>query len=251
MNSEFDGLVVAVTGGASGIGAATAHYFGERGAQVAVLDVNVDRVTPSARGIYCDLSDPVSIEAALQALDAMFGRLDVLVNNAGIGATGGPGENDDEQWMQVLDVNVIGTARVTAAALPLLRQSAHGAIVNTCSVLAVIGVPGRVVYAASKGAIAAMTLALAADLLSDGIRVNAVLPGTTDTPWVSRLLEQSGDVTKATRELKARQPIGRLVTPQEVAHAIAYLASPLSASTTGTLLTVDGGMSTVRVPSNN
>lgn len=168
------------------------------------------------------------------------------MNNAGIGAVGDITANDDE-WHRVFDVNVVGIARVTRAALPHLRASASAAIVNTCSVVAHVGLPQRALYGASKGAVAALTLAMAVDHVKDGIRVNAVTPGTADTPWVGRLLDQAEDPDEAARALRARQPMGRLVTADEVAHAIAYLASPLSASTTGTLLAVDGGMSGIRV----
>ena len=115
--------------------------------------------------------------------------------------------------------------------------------------LAVLGVPGRALYAATKGAVLALTLAMAADHVREGIRVNAVAPGTADTPWVARLLADAADAAAAAAALRARQPIGRLVTAEEVAHAIAYLASPLSGSTTGTVLGVDGGMAALRLPS--
>ena len=141
----------------------------------------------------------------------------------------------------------MGAARVTRAALPFLRASEHAAVVNTCSVLATVGVPHRVLYSASKGALAAMTLAMAADHVREGIRVNAVMPGTTDTPWVGRILAVAEDEHAAAEALRARQPMGRLVTAPEVATAIAYLAGPSSGSTTGTLLAVDGGMSGLRL----
>jgi 2-keto-3-deoxy-L-fuconate dehydrogenase len=156
--------------------------------------------------------------------------------------------NSDEEWHRVLDVNVVGIARVTRAALPHLRASSHAAIVNTCSVVAPVGLPQRAVYAASKGAVASLTLAMAADHVREGVRVNAVTPGTADTPWVARLLAEADDPDQAGRALRSRQPMGRLVSAEEVAHAIAYLASPLSASTTGTLLAVDGGMSGLQLP---
>jgi NAD(P)-dependent dehydrogenase (short-subunit alcohol dehydrogenase family) len=156
--------------------------------------------------------------------------------------------HDDEEWHRVLDVNVVGIARMSRATLPSLRRSNWAAIVNTCSVVAPVGVPSRALYSASKGAVAALTLAMAADHVGEGIRVNAVTPGTADTPWVSRLLDQSDDPEAALAALQARQPMGRLVTAREVAHAIAYLASPLSSSTTGTLLAVDGGMAGLRLP---
>lgn len=245
--SDFDGLVAVVTGGASGIGAAAARLLSDRGARVAVLDRNIDGVDPSLVAERCDVSDAGSVATAVAAVVANCGGIDVVVNNAGIGAVGDVADNDDEQWHEVLDVNVVGVARVTRAALPHLRRSEHAAVVNTCSVVAGIGVPQRVLYAASKGAVAAMTLAMAADHVREGIRVNAVLPGTADTPWVTRLLEQAQDPAGMAAALAARQPMGRLVSADEVAQAIAYLASPLCGSTTGTLLAVDGGMGSLRV----
>ena len=175
------------------------------------------------------------------------GRLDVLINNAGIGAQDDVAANGDAEWARVLDVNVTGIARVTSAALPHLRRSDHAAVVNTCSAVAVLGVRNRALYSASKGAVLALTLAMAADHVSDGIRVNAVAPGTTDTPWVSRMLDTAADPGAAREALRARQPLGRLVTPDEVAFAIASLASPLAGSTTGAVLHVDGGMTTLRI----
>jgi NAD(P)-dependent dehydrogenase (short-subunit alcohol dehydrogenase family) len=147
----------------------------------------------------------------------------------------------------VLDVNVISMARVTAAALSHLRRSPNASVVNTCSVVALVGVKQRALYAASKGAVLALTLAMAADHVADGIRVNAVAPGTADTPWVGRLLDQAEDPAEAAEALRKRQPMGRLVSADEVANAIVYLASPAAASTTGTILSVDGGMAGLRV----
>jgi NAD(P)-dependent dehydrogenase (short-subunit alcohol dehydrogenase family) len=235
--SDFDGLTAVVTGGASGIGAAAAHVLTERGAKVAVLDVN-----PGDTGIRCDVSDDDEVRAAIDAVVERFGGVDVLVNNAGIGAQGDVTANDDAEWHRVLDVNVVGMARVTRAALPHLRRSTAAAVVNTCSIAAWQGLPNRVLYSASKGAVLALTLAMATDHLDDGIRINCVCPGTADTPWVQRLLDAAPDPEKERAALAARQPMGKLVTAEEVAHAIAYLASPLSGSTTGTALAVDGGM---------
>ena len=243
--TDFDGLVAVVTGGTSGIGAATVALLRKRGATVASLDI----VTGTADLVLaCDVTDPVAVESAVATVVDTFGRLDVLVNNAGIGSTGDVAADDDAEWHHVLDVNVVGTARVTRAALPHLRRSPAAAIVNTCSVAAVVGLPQRALYSASKGAVAALTLAMAADHIREGIRVNAVIPGTADTPWVARLLESADDPAAAATELRGRQPIGRLVSADEVAHAIAYLAGPLSSSTTGTLLPVDGGLTGLRLP---
>ncbi len=247
--TDFTGLVAIVTGGASGIGAATAELLGQRGAAVAVLDRDISKLRGQpALALDCDVRDSAAVQRAVGEVAQQLGAIDVLVNNAGIGAVGDVTANDDEEWHCVLDVNVVGIARVTRAALPHLRRSGHAAIVNTSSVVAPVGVPQRAVYAASKGAVASLTLAMAADHVREGIRVNAVTPGTADTPWVARLLAQAEDPDEADRRLRARQPMGRLVSAEEVAHAIAYLASPLSASTTGTLLAVDGGMAGLQLP---
>jgi 2-keto-3-deoxy-L-fuconate dehydrogenase len=246
--NDFDGLVAVVTGGASGIGAATAAQLHDRGARVAVLDRAYTDVKQAALlEVPCDVADAQSAQTAMDVVADSLGSIDILVNNAGIGATGDVTQNDDEEWHRVLSINVIGIARLTRAALPLLLKSDHAAIVNTCSVLADVGVPQRALYSASKGAVRALTLAMAADFVKQGIRVNAVTPGTADTPWVQRLLDQAPDAQAAASALRARQPMGRLVTADEVANAIVYLASPLSGSTTGTILGVDGGMAGLRL----
>jgi len=245
---DFDGLVAVVTGGASGIGAATAVQLRDRGARVAVLDRSYTAVAePAMLEIPCDVSDSASVTSAVARVVERLGALDVLINNAGIGAVGDATQNDDAEWHRVLDVNVIGIARMTRAALPLLLRSSHPAIVNTCSAVASVGVPQRALYSASKGAVHALTLAMAADHIKQGIRVNAVTPGTADTPWVGRLLDQAPDPAAAAAALRARQPMDRLVTADEIAFAIAYLASPMSGSTTGTILAVDGGMASLRL----
>jgi 2-keto-3-deoxy-L-fuconate dehydrogenase len=246
--TDFEGLVAVITGGASGIGAATATHLRNRGATVAVLDRSYSAVTHAAAlEVPCDVADTDSAQAAIDTVAGSLGSIDILINNAGIGAIGDVSQNDEDEWHRVLSVNVIGIARVTGAALPFLLRSSHAAIVNTCSVLANVGVPQRALYSASKGAVQALTLAMAADYVGRGIRVNGVTPGTADTPWVRRLLEQAPDAQAAAAALRARQPMGRLVTAEEVAFAIAYLASPLSASTTGTMLAVDGGMAGIRL----
>src|SRR5271170_5541749 len=240
-STEFAGLAALVTGGASGIGLATARLLAARGARVAVLD----RDQPSGvagDGLYpvlADVTDDAAVRAAVAQAGQALAGLDILVNNAGIGAAGTVEDNDDDEWHRVLDVNVLGIVRTTRAALPLLRQAVRerggAAIVNTCSIAGTAGLPQRALYCASKGAVYALTLAMAADHVAEGIRVNCVNPGTVDTPWVGRLLDA------------APQPMGRLVTAEEVAAAIAYLASPLAGATTGTALAVDGGMAGLRV----
>jgi 2-keto-3-deoxy-L-fuconate dehydrogenase len=248
MTNDFEGLVAIVTGGASGIGEATAQLLASRGATVAVLDRDISAFDhEGVIAVRCDVTDAKGVSEAIRTLAERCGGIDIVINNAGIGAVGDIAANDDDEWRRLFDVNVIGIARVTRAALPYLQQSANAAIVNTSSVVATVGVVQRALYSATKGAVSALTLAMAADFVRQGIRVNAVTPGTADTPWVGRLLAQADDPGQAAEALRARQPMGRLVTAGEVAHAICYLASPLSGSTTGTLLAVDGGMASLRV----
>ena len=249
--SEFDGLVAVVTGGASGIGAATASLLAARGATVFALDRQPPErgtLPEDVRFLRGDVTDADGLGAAIDEAAASGGSLDVLVNNAGIGAAGTVEDNDLDEWRRVLDVNVLGIVRGTRAALPHLRRSRAAAVVNTCSVSADVGLPNRALYSASKGAVLSLTRAMAADYVAEGIRVNCVNPGTADTPWVQRLLDASPTPEQERAALEARQPTGRLVSAAEVAEAIAYLASPASPGTTGTALVVDGGITALRLP---
>ncbi|MFF4585583.1 SDR family NAD(P)-dependent oxidoreductase [Streptomyces sp. NPDC001388] len=243
----LSGLRALVTGGASGIGLATARALAAQGAAVAVLDLAPAGVPEPLTGLRADVTDDTSVRAAVEQAAERLGGLDILVNNAGIGAQGTVADNPDEEWHRVLDVNVLGMVRTTRAALPHLRRSSHAAVVNTCSIAATAGLPQRALYSASKGAVLSLTLAMAADHVREGIRVNCVNPGTADTPWVARLLAAADDAEAERAALDARQPMGRLVTADEVAAAIVYLASPAAASVTGTALAVDGGMQGLRL----
>lgn len=245
--SDYDGLKVLVTGGASGIGRATAELLQSRGAEVAVLDLDASGAPEGTSGIRCDVSNDDEVRAAVDAAANELGGIDVVINNAGIGAQGDVTANSDDEWHRVLDINVLGIVRVTRAALPHLRSSEHAAVVNTCSIAGWAGLPQRALYSASKGAVQALTLAMAADHVREGIRINCVNPGTADTPWVGRLLDTADDPAAERAALEARQPTGRLVSAGDVAEAICYLASPAAQSTTGTVLAVDGGMYGLRV----
>ncbi|MFH9399299.1 SDR family NAD(P)-dependent oxidoreductase [Streptomyces sp. NPDC017638] len=245
--SDFTGLRALVTGGASGIGRATAGLLAERGARVAVLDLDPSPVPEPLLALRADVTDDASVRRAVtEAADAL-GGLDILVNNAGIGAQGTVEDNADAEWRHVFDVNVLGMVRAARACLPHLRRSGHAAIVNTCSIAATAGLPQRALYSATKGAVYSLTLAMAADHVREGIRVNCVNPGTADTPWIGRLLDTAADPAAERAALEARQPTGRLVSAAEVAAAIAYLASPSAGATTGTALAVDGGMQGLRL----
>lgn len=249
---DFEGMNALVTGGASGIGAAVATMLLERGARVAVLDRETAGAPEGVLAVKADVTDDAAVRAAVDRAAAELGSLHTLVSNAGIGSIGSVEDNDDDEWARVLDINVLGMVRTARHALPHLRRAAAerpGAvsITQTCSIAATAGLPQRALYSASKGAVLSLTLAMAADHVREGVRVNCVNPGTADTPWIGRLLGQADDPAAERAALNARQPLGRLVSADEVAAAILYLAGPAAASVTGTALAVDGGMQGLRL----
>ena len=221
-----------VTGGGSGIGAAVAHRFADDGFDVTVADLDPDAVATDlgATGIRLDVRDEAQVAAAMDGVE-------VLVNAAGIGSTADAAGTTVELWDDVFAVNARGTFLCCKHSIPGMRARGGGAIVNVASVAGLIGLKNRTAYSASKGAVIALTRALAVDHVGDGIRVNAVCPGTIATPWVERLVSTAGESLDA---LRARQPMGRLGTPEEVADAVLYLAT--AEFVTGTILTVDGGL---------
>lgn len=247
MSTEFKGLTAVVTGAGSGIGLSVARLLSESGAKVIGLDVNEGDMAKFATYIQCDVSDATKVAAAFAEIAKQTDVIDILANNAGVGAIGAITDVTEAEWTKVFGVNVFGMGRVSAAAMPFLKKSKVASIVNTCSIAATAGLPQRAVYSASKGAVLSLTLAMAADGIADKVRVNCVAPATADTPWVSRLLSQAADPVAERAALEARQPMGRLVSADEVASAIIYLASPRQASTTGTVLNVDGGMQGLRL----
>lgn len=240
-------MVAVVTGSGSGIGEATVRLLQNQGATVFGLDISEGTSSTYGTWIECDVGNSGSITRAIKEVERQSGKLDILVNNAGVGATGTIEQATAHEWTNVMEINVTGTALVSAAALPMLRNSKNAAIVNVSSIAATVGLPSRAVYSASKGAVLSLTLAMAADHVHEGIRVNCVNPGTADTPWVQRLLDKANDPVAERAALEARQPIRRLISADEVARSICFLASPLQASTTGTALAVDGGMDSLRL----
>lgn len=248
MAAEFDDRVAIVTGGASGIGAATVRRLLERGARVAIFDR--DSATPGSGECVTesvDVCDQAAVTAATERVLERWGRLDVLVNSAGVGAAGTILDNDEAEWQRVLDINLMGTVRTIRAALPHLIAARRSSVVNVASAVALTGFANRALYTASKGAVVALTRAAATDHMPDGVRFNAVCPGTTETPWIQRLLHAADDSDAERVRLESRQPHGRLVSADEVADAIVYLANPLAQSTNGVVLSVDAGIQSLYV----
>jgi NAD(P)-dependent dehydrogenase (short-subunit alcohol dehydrogenase family) len=248
---RFKGKSVLVTGGGSGIGEATALAFGAEGASVAVNDARREAAEATAERIRAAGGRAIALPGDVSKGDECrrlvgetvqaFATLDVLVNNAGIGATGTVLTTDEETWDRLMAVNLRGTFLMCKAALGVMVPRRKGVIVNAGSIAGLHGIPDRAAYVATKFGIVGLTRAMAKDHVKDGIRVNAVCPGTTQTPWIEERLREADDPEQARAALVARQPMGRLGTAQEMAAAYLFLASDESAFTTGTLLVVDGG----------
>ncbi len=226
-----------VTGGGSGIGAAVARRLVADGFEVVVSDASLESAGAvaselGAQALGLDVRDEQQVAPAMADVD-------VLINVAGIGSTTNAPETPLEVWENVFAVNARGTFLCCKHAIPGMIARGGGSIVNVASVAALVGLRNRAAYSASKGAVVSLTRALAIDHVGDGIRVNAVCPGTVDSPWVRRLVEESGESLDALRQ---RQPMGRLGTPEEIADSVAYLASDRAAFVTGSVLVIDGGL---------
>lgn len=249
---RLDGKVALVTGGGSGIGAAICRAYAEQGARVVVAEVNVangQRVASELGGAglfaQTDVTDLASVRAAVAKAVEHFARLDILVNCAGIGLVGSVQETRDAEWDKLIAVNVTGVFHGSRAAVDqmLIQEPKGGVIVNIASVAGQIGVPRRFAYCATKGAVIAMTKQLAVDYVKEGIRCNAICPGTVYSPFVEGYVERFHKDTKeqTIRELHARQPIGRMGRPEEIADLAVYLASDEAGFMTGSELAIDGG----------
>ncbi|MDQ2897138.1 MAG: SDR family oxidoreductase [Actinomycetota bacterium] len=237
--ARFAGKCVLVTGAGSGIGATIARALHSEQATVTLAD----RDGASVDALAAELGD-LATAAELDVRDEEQVRgtmdgLDVLVNVAGVGSTTSAPDTSLEVWENVFAVNARGTFLCCKHALPDMIRRGGGSIVNIASIAGLVGLRNRAAYCASKGAVIALTRALAVDHVGDGIRVNAVCPGTVDSPWVRRLVEEAGESLDA---LRARQPMGRLGTPEEIAAATLYLASDAAAFATGSALVIDGGL---------
>ncbi|MCC6728557.1 MAG: SDR family oxidoreductase [Chthonomonadales bacterium] len=247
---RLDGQATLVTGGASGIGAAICRAFAAQGARVVVADIDeagarrlAESLGASAIAARADVTSPADVEAALAAAVERFGRLDVLVNNAGIGFVGGADETPLSDFERLMQVNVHGVWHGCRAAVPIMLEQGSGCIINIGSVAGLVGVERRFAYCATKGAVMAMTRQLAVDYATRGIRANCVAPGTIHTPFVDAYLHRfhAGEEEAMTAALHARQPIGRMGTPDDVAGMAVYLASSEAAFVTGAVLAIDGG----------
>ncbi|MEM8782312.1 MAG: SDR family oxidoreductase [Planctomycetota bacterium] len=247
-HDDLTGRIAVVTGAASGIGQATAEHLRQRGAVVAGLDLHAEGIPADCRPLIADVRDQAAVSAAIAGFAEAHGRLDVLVNNVAVSFVGTVEDGSEEDWLRVLDINVLGQMRVMRAALPWLRKSDAASVVVMSSCSALNGLPQRALYSASKGAVQAMAQAMAADLVTEGVCVNCVSPGTVDTPFMTELIERDPRPDDRRHAFASRQPTGRMVAPIEVARAVAYLAHPQARSSTGTTLVVDGGMGTIRPP---
>jgi len=249
---KLEQRVAVITGAGSGIGQAMARLFAGEGARIFAADVNESAAQETARiiteaGGTCrtfavDVSRPEQVRAMVDAAISAFGRIDILCNNAGIGSTTDVVECEPDEWDRVMTVNVKSVYLGCKYAIPHMLAQGGGVIVNTASVAGMVGLPKRASYSASKGAVIALTRQVAVEYVEQGIRVNCLCPGTVDSPWVGRLLQQADDPVAARQALVARQPLGRLGTPDEIAAAALYLVSDDAAFITGTGLVIDGGL---------
>ena len=248
---RFAGRRVLVTGGTEGMGAAIAALFSARGASVIVTARSAPLPMPGGVAfIGADLRERSAIDALVDAIDTSVGGIDILINCVGGSSSGGGGalRQSDDIWDDALQTNLMAAVRLDRALLPGMVERRHGVIIHIGSIQRRMPLyESTLAYAAAKAALINYSKGLANEFGGRGVRVNAVSPGTVATAFVDRLLQNFADPVAERAAMDARQAIGRMVLPHEVANAIAYLASPLSAATTGTALDVDGGVTHLRV----
>lgn len=246
---RLEGKRAIVTGAGSGIGRSIALRLASEGARVVLADVDettAENVATEINGASLvqktDVTSAAEVEALVGRVVAEWGGLDVMVNNAGLGIAATVPDTSEEDYDRVMDVCVRGTFLGMKYAIPAIRESGGGSVVNMSSIAALVGLTDRAIYCAAKGAILSMTRAAAIDHVEEGVRVNCIAPGTVDTPWVARITAGYDDPDEARKNMQARQPHGRLVTPDEIAAMAAYLASDEAGSVIGACMVVDGGM---------
>jgi NAD(P)-dependent dehydrogenase (short-subunit alcohol dehydrogenase family) len=246
---RLQGKRAIVTGAGAGIGRAIAIRLSSEGARVALADVDEEAAGGVASEVdgetlirRVDVTRAGDVEALVGGVLEEWGGLDVMVNNAGIGVAAAAPDTSEEDFDRQMNVNLKGTFLGMKYAIPAIRESGGGSVINISSIAALVGIPDRAAYSAAKGGILALTRAAAIDHVGEGVRVNCIAPGTVDTPWIGRITAGYDDPQEARRLMQARQPHGRFVTPEEIAAMAAYLASDESASVVGACMVVDGGM---------
>ncbi len=246
MTGRQEGRVVLVTGAAAGIGRAVASAFLADGALVGALDRQGDGIPEAAEPLLADVTDDAGVQRVIDEFGSRHGRIDVVVANAGVSRAATVSDGDMADWLHVYDVNVLGMVRAVRAALPWLRRSVAASITLMGSCTVRTGLRRRVLYAGTKGAVEAMSRAMAADLVEEGIRVNCVAPGTVDTPLIAAQVAAAPDPAAQRRAFEQRQPTGVLVRPEEVARGVLYLSDPEATSVVGSVLAIDGGLTTLK-----
>lgn len=246
---RLEGKRTIVTGAANGIGRAIALRLASEGARVVLADVDeeaaggvADEIDGETLVHKTDVTRNEDVRTLVGRTVSEWGGLDVMINNAGVGVAGTAVTTTEEEYERVMDVCVRGTFLGMKHAIPAIKDSGGGSVINMSSVAALVGIVDRAVYSAAKGAIYSMTRASAIDHVGEGVRVNCIAPGTVDTPWVARITSGYDDPEEARANMRARQPHGRLVSPEEIAAMAAYLAADESASVVGACMVVDGGV---------
>jgi NAD(P)-dependent dehydrogenase (short-subunit alcohol dehydrogenase family) len=246
---RLEGKRAIVTGAGSGIGRAIAARFAAEGARVILADIDHAAAEKAAAQLgedalphHTDVTDASAVSGLVDRALTEWGGLEVMVNNAGIGVAATTPETSEEDWQKVMAVSLTGTFLGMKYAIPAIRESGGGAVINMSSIAALVGIPDRAAYSAAKGGIIALSRAAAIDHVQEGVRVNCIAPGTVDTPWISRITASYPDPEEARAKMEARQPHGRLVSAEEIAAMAAYLASDEAASVVGACMVVDGGM---------
>ena len=240
--------VAIITGAGAGIGAATAELFAREGARVIIADQDANaaatiakRVGAQAVALSADVRKNADAKAMVDGAVKAFGRLDILVNNAGRGILGTVVTTAEDDWDDIVAVNLKSVFLCSKHAIPVMKKNGGGVIVNVASTVAVAGIPDRAAYVASKGGVAALTRAMALDHVADNIRVNAVAPGVIWSNYYDKMMQQVPDPVAFKQGLKDRAPMGRIGEPKDIANAILFLASDESSFATGSMMLIDGG----------